>query len=325
VLIGDLRARGGVDLMWENADGAPIGVGLDTVVAGGNVSVAGNSGQFQVQMFQVASGGSIGIQGNFLTEVDAETLLARGSLNVDFGPGLLSLDLNNGVFGGNLNVSGAGGVELMEITDTRMRGNANINTGDGSVQALLTSLLVGGSMNVTNGAGAIAQYVILGTTVRGNLNVQSNALYTGMEVIVKVGGNLNMQTGLGGDDIWLHHSTVRGRTTVNTDGGNDQFILGNSLLNGNFLIDTGAGEDWVSLAHDGSDSFGSPLVFNSSVTVRTQGDNDLVEVGLSANPGDTAEFYGPVFMDGGSGIDAVFLGGFNTYTQVPTFISFEIV
>jgi hypothetical protein len=331
VTIANVGARGSIDVLFYDADGEGIdllvggGSPADQVVAGGGISLAGYNGEFLLDMQYVTTGGSLSIAGNLLMDVQGRYLAARGDFNADIGPGFGLIQVQNVGFGGDLNVTGAEGIEGLEVIDAGVRGDVNVNTGDGSVEALIGGVGIGGSLNVSNGAGAFAGYEIVETTVRGNVNVQSSALLTEAGLVVAVGGNVNVQTGVGPDEVWIEDSLIRGTTVINTDGGHDDVILNNSTFVGLVTINTGGGEDWVAIAHYDAEPFGQPAIFASGLTVNLQGDADMLEIGFGSDPGETAEFYGPVNANGGPGSDLLYLGGFNTFSQVPSFTSFETI
>jgi hypothetical protein len=244
--------------------------------------------------------------------------------------------------------TGAAGTSIFNVPDADQvfiwnatsRNTVTINTGAGADWVFLGKATIGDGLGVDNlvintGAGA-DQVTMMGTMVRGNLDIQTysalsetdaDTVYfdTSLGTTTFVSGNINLRTGGGADSVystdpgdadsnvfWLGIESL-GSMSIDTGAGNDIAYLRNIRVHGNFVMFAGAGADSLDMRLTDIDpSFGIAGAVNGDLYVQMYADTSEADADAAA------------FDDVGAGMGmSVLMGGGNDTLKLLNSTAFD--
>jgi len=339
-VIGDsLRITGGLTL--QGAAGNDSFILNQNLTVGGALTILSGAGSNAVQTFNLANlkAGSLVYTGGADSDtftLNGVNVLIGGNATFNGGAGSNSFNVSTvGAFrvGGSLAYIGGIASDTAQITtaDAFIGGLFSYNGGNGSnLASFAPTNGTAGSINFTGGTGTDIFDV-------GN--------YLGTSVLVKVLGNVSLNSGTGSSFITTNDANIFGSYTVNSMAGAasaDQLTVDDSSFHGAVIVNlagdalaqvdfddvfasttvsisTGGGNDTVRL----DASLVAPTIrsnFIGTVRVLLGAGNDSFEAGdFSSTLNVGCNFFSTIFVDGGTGADTAdyIAPAFNNFFNVP--------
>lgn len=245
------------------------------------------------------------------------TTTIDGTLTVKAGPGqhhfetdvpLTSKTATINLQGVAVNSDTAARVDVQELWTVTGDWLVTTNHGDDDVLAN-GGLIVSGKTTISTGSGD--DEVVFNSSTATSLT-----------------GAVTINTSAGSDDIRFDRLTVIGNLVVNTGSQNDDVEIDGATFRGTVSLTLGAGSDEVGIEQANN---ARKSRFEKAVTINGDSGDDLIEIGLTADNTDFAEFLAGLTLNGGTGLDIarfknVALGGtrFNTFFSAPVVTLFEL-
>ncbi len=245
------------------------------------------------------------------------TTTIDGTLTVKVGPGqhhfetdvpLTSKTATINLQGVAVNSDTAASVDVQDLWT--VTGDWLVTTNHGEDEVLNSGgLVVSGKTTISTGSGN--DEIVFETSTATSLT-----------------GTVTINTGAGEDIVEFDRLTVIGNLVVNTGSQNDDVGIDRATFRGTVSLTLGTGNDEVDIEQDNN---GQKSRFEKAVTINGDSGNDEVNIGLSADNTDFAEFLAGLTLNGGSGLDITrfknaALGGtrFNTFFSAPVVSLFEL-
>jgi hypothetical protein len=302
---------------WPDSTTAPLVSSFSGVT---DVIMFLGEGNNYVRLFDEEILGSLEIiSGDGDDDISLEDSIIGTSTNLDLGHGDNRVFTPGNVFNGSLTINTGDGTDQINPGTSNQRtavfnGSVRISLGDGQGYCVFDDSQCNGDISLTFGVSTYTNnYSRLTGDYIGNVIVNSVEGDDKHLVRGNIGGDLELRSTGGNDELLVEGCTVQGDLVLKTAGGKDFIRLrqqyGPVEVFGKTTIESGAHADDIVI----DDS-----ILRGAVSVKTAGSNDLVEIddstfvhSLYMNLGggsddlriENASSLSSTFLNGGSGMD----------------------